>query len=68
VLIGRSRDRDGMETGVIETGGTETLYSSREGGAVMVATAEVMLGDTAEQARSSDSPRNEYENLIVMRR
>jgi hypothetical protein len=27
-----------------------------------------MLGDTAEQARSSDSPRNEYENLIVMRR
>jgi hypothetical protein len=73
VLTGRSRDKDGMEiggieTGVIDTGVIEILNSSLEGGAVIVVTAEVMLGDTAEQVRSSDNPKNEYENLMIMGR
>jgi hypothetical protein len=56
-----------IETGVIDTGVIEMLKSSREGGVVMVATAEVMLGDTAAQASSSDSPGSKYENFIIMR-
>jgi hypothetical protein len=72
VLIGRSRDKDGMETGgietgVIDTGVIEMLKSSREGDVVIVATAELMLGDTAEQASTSDDPRSECESLIIMR-
>lgn len=72
LLIGKSRDNEGMETGgiemgVIETGVIEMLNSSREGGAVMVAMPEVMLGDSAEQVSSSAKPTNEYESLISVK-
>lgn len=68
-MVGRSRDREGMEMGVIETGVNETggietnaiemLDPSRIDGVVVVATVEVMLGDAAEQASSSDKAGSE---------
>lgn len=59
-----------IETGVIDTGGietkaTEALNSSREDVEVVVATVEVMLGNSAEQMSSSAKAGREWENLIL---
>lgn len=69
-MIGRSSDRDGietggMETGVIETGVIEMLISWRGTGAAVVANGNVMLGCSAEQVSSSEKPRSEVDSLML---
>ena len=69
-MIGRSSDKDGIETGgietgVIETGAIEMLISCRRTGAAVVANEDVMLGCSAEQASSSEKPRSEIDSLML---
>lgn len=70
VLIGRSSDKDGMETGGIETGVMETgviemLISWRGDGATVVGEEDVTLGCSAEQASSSERLRSEVDSLML---
>lgn len=69
MLIGKSRDNEGIETGgietggietgVIETGGIEMLKSSRGRNTGVGVTVEVMVGDAADVVRSNDARSNE---------
>ena len=70
VLVGRSSDNDGMETGGIETGVMETgviemLISWRGDGATVVVEEAVTLGCCAEQTSRRAKPRREVESLIL---
>jgi hypothetical protein len=78
VLIGRFSDREGMETGktetgvmetgVMETGVIEMLISWRGEGATVVATEDVLLGFSAEQASGNEKPSREVDSLMVGQR
>ena len=75
VLIGRSSDNDGMETGGIETGVIDTgvietgvivmLISWRGDGAEVVANEVALLGCSAEQTSSSGKLMSENESLML---
>lgn len=70
VLIGRSSDKDGIdtggiETGVMETGVIEILIPWRGDGATVVAEENVTLGCCAEQASRSEKPKREVESLML---
>lgn len=75
VLIGRSSDNDGMETGGIETGVIDTgvietgvivmLISWRGDGAEVVANEVALLGCSAEQTSSSEKLMSEDDSLML---
>lgn len=75
MLIGRSSDNDGIETGGIETGGIETgvietgvkamLISWRGDIATVVANESVLLGCSAEQASSSEKTIDEVDGFML---